>query len=40
MKILEKIKDKYEDLMYMIPERIMFIIKCSLICLFWILLIG
>jgi hypothetical protein len=40
MKILDKIKDKYEDLMYMIPDGMWFVIKCSVISIIWITLIA
>jgi hypothetical protein len=39
MNIFEKAKDKYEDLMFMIPDGMKFIIKCSIISIIWIILI-
>lgn len=40
MNLLEKIKDMYEDLTYKIPDSMIFIIKCSVICIIWITLIA
>lgn len=35
----EKVKDVIEDITYNIPSKMLFIIQCSLICLFWIILV-
>ena len=35
----DKIKDVIEDIAYNIPNGMWFIIKSSLICLFWIILV-
>ena len=40
MTVIEKIKDKLEDLKYATPDWVLFVIKVSAISIIWILLIG
>lgn len=35
----KKVIDVIEDITYHIPSKMLFIIQCSLICLFWIILV-
>jgi len=40
MKILDKLKDKLEDLKYDMPDWVMFLLKVSVISIVWILLLS